>query len=108
MTARVLQSIGYSIIEASSAEEALKKAGTYNGTLHLLLTDIIMQNMNGVDLYQRIRSKRPGLKVLFMSGYNPDLLDSLDLLVSTDNYIQKPFSIKNLSKKISSILSRKF
>jgi len=108
MTARVLQSIGYSIIEASSAEEALKKAGTYNGTLHLLLTDIIMQDMNGIDLYQRISAKRPGLKVLFMSGYNPDLLDSLDLLVSTENYIQKPFSIKILSKKIKSILSTKF
>jgi len=108
MTARVLQSIGYSIIEASSAEEALKKAGTYNGTLHLLLTDIIMQDMNGVDLYQRIRSKRPGLNVLFMSGYNPGLLDSLNLPVSADNYIQKPFSIKILSKKIRSILSKKF
>jgi len=108
MTARVLQSIGYSIIEASSAEEALEKAGTYNGTLHLLLTDIIMQDMNGIDLYQRISSKRPGLKVLFMSGYNPDLLDSLDLLVSTDNYIQKPFSIKTLSTMIRNILSVKF
>ena len=104
MTARALQSAGYSVIEASSAEEALKKASLYKGDLDLLLTDIIMQDMNGVDLYQRIIYSRPDLKVLYMSGYTTELLGAFELAVSSENYIQKPFSIKNLSRSIRNIL----
>ena len=71
----MLQRLGYTVIEASNGEEALELAGSYPQPLALLLTDLIMPGLNGVELARRIAEMRPDIRVLIMSGYAGDELE---------------------------------
>jgi CheY-like chemotaxis protein len=81
---------GYRVIAAESGEAALKVAAAYDGTIHLLLSDVVMPGMKGPELAERLRAMRPGIKVLLMSGYAADVVTPADLKEST--LIPKPFS----------------
>ncbi len=95
----LLTRLGYHLLEASSASEALKVSAGYAGRIDLLLTDVVMPHVSGTDLAKELRAERPGMKTLFMSGYSSENLvkASADLGAPL---IQKPFTQSQLSKAI--------
>ncbi len=102
-----LSQSGYDIIKASDGEEALKMSKNKNKPIHLLLTDVIMPNINGQELASRLLLTNPDIKVVFMSGYADDAIAQLGVLDIDKNFIQKPFSPIELVKKIKKILENK-
>ena len=97
-----LQRNGYQVIASASGEEALELASTYDGTIHLLLTDVVMPGMKGPELAGRLRALRPGVKVLLMSGYAADVVTPGDLMDAT--MVSKPFSPKALNRAVRNAL----
>ncbi len=101
---KLLESSGYEILTASSSADALKVAESFPGTIELLLTDVVLPDMNGCDLSNKIRSIRPSMKSVFMSGYSADILERHGRYDTTFNFIQKPFSAKELTAAIQETL----
>lgn len=99
---------GYEVLVASTADEALKLSLTHKGEVQLLLTDLVMPSVNGADLAREIERIRPGIKVLFMSGYGNDPRRSGTQLEGTlnqaSNFIKKPFTPALLVEKIEELL----
>jgi signal transduction histidine kinase/CheY-like chemotaxis protein len=105
MAREYLGSLGYTVIGASSGEQALKYADEFGGEIHLLLTDVVMSGMNGRELANRIVQKYPGTKILFTSGYTDDSIARQGILDLAVAFIQKPYRPKALARKIREILS---
>jgi two-component system cell cycle sensor histidine kinase/response regulator CckA len=91
-TRRALEMHGYKILEAEHAERAMEISGTYPGPIHLLLTDMLMPGMNGRELADKFRIQRPGVPVLYMSGYTNDVIKDQGMLEPGAVFLQKPFS----------------
>ncbi len=100
----VLEVGGYKVLEADSGEKALAVAARETGTIHLLLTDVVMGGMNGRELAERLRPVRPGLKVLFMSGYTEDAILRHGVLTAHTAFIPKPFSPAGITAKVREVL----
>ncbi len=81
-------------------KEATRLAGEYGGNSHLLITDVIMPEINGEQLAKSLMSQYPDLKCLFMSGYTADVIAHHGVLEEGVNFIQKPFSMVDLAAKI--------
>ena len=90
---------GYQVLEASNGPEAVEVAGAHAGAIDVLLTDIIMPGMNGVELFNRLAARRPSLKVLYMSGYAGTVIS--DHGIDQDSFIQKPFTTDALLSKLA-------
>ena len=103
-TRTTLHLLGYSVIEAASAKDALALATGHDGPLHLLLTDVVMPEMNGRDLYTRIAASHPGIRVIFMSGYSADVFPRPNDGKGDVSFLQKPFSMQQLSAKVREVL----
>ena len=99
-----LDRYGYHAIEASSAGEVLLICEREGGRIHLVLTDVVMPHASGRDLVVRLANTQPGLKVLFMSGYTDKVIVHRGVLDQGAHFIQKPFSPKELAKKVRAIL----
>ena len=99
---RVLVEYGYHVIQASSPEEAFRKMDKFLGKVDLLLTDVIMPGMNGKEVYRVLKEKKPSLKVLYMSGYAPDIIS----LESDKDFLAKPFSIEQLITAVRHAMER--
>jgi PAS domain S-box-containing protein len=99
-----LESVGYTVLEAASGAEALEKAKQLGGTIHLLVTDVVMPEMSGPDLVRQIAPLRPGLKVIFTSGYTADAIARRGMVDPPANFIQKPYRPKALARKIREVL----
>jgi two-component system cell cycle sensor histidine kinase/response regulator CckA len=97
-----LQRQGYHVIAAASGEEALHIASVHDGTIHLLLTDVVMPGIKGPELARRLRAMRPGLRVLLMSGYAADVVTGADLQDAA--LVAKPFSAASLARAVRNIL----
>ncbi len=93
----MLRHLGYEVLAASGGADAVALAGHHTGTIDLLLTDVIMPNMNGVQLRTELQKWRPGLKTLLMSGYAGDAISTLGVLGSGIGFVQKPFTLTSLS-----------
>ena len=106
MTTTMLERLGYSILAASSPEKALELAKNNANKIHLLMSDVIMPLMNGRELSMQIKNYCPDIKVLFMSGYTADVITHRGALQDGVNFIQKPFSKKNLSAKLREVLDK--
>ncbi len=100
----VLERLGYTVLTARKAEDALNLAEEYPEQIDLLLTDIVMTDMNGSELSKRIGGIRPGIKCLFMSGYTSDIITHHGILEEGVNFISKPFTLRKLSDKIRELL----
>jgi len=96
----MLETLGYNVLSARSADQALKLAKGHAGEIDLLLTDVVMPDMNGKELSERITAIRPGLKFLYMSGYTADVIAHQGILDKGVQFISKPFSLKHLAAKI--------
>jgi CheY-like chemotaxis protein len=95
---------GYSVVEASGPAEALELAQALNGSLCLLVTDVVMPGMGGLELSHRMRARKPGLKVLFVSGYTDDAMVRHGILTSEVDFLQKPFGASTLARKVRQVL----
>jgi len=104
VTACILQSVGYTVIEADGPAQAIRLVETHREPIHLLLTDVIMPRMNGVELSKRLRATRPHLKIIFASGYGGEEL-ARQLSVAPDAVLlEKPFSKDTLLTTIRAVL----
>jgi PAS domain S-box-containing protein len=101
---RILRSAGYQVIEASDAAEALQQLDQFDGDIHLLLTDIVMPGMNGRELATRVVSRRPDIKVLYMSGYTTDALVRKGVGEATNRLLAKPFTSEDLQRYVRETL----
>jgi two-component system cell cycle sensor histidine kinase/response regulator CckA len=101
---RVLQSLGYTLLEAENGQEALQIAASYDGLIHLLLTDVVMPGINGKMLAENLLMTRPELKLLFMSGYTDNAIAHHGVLEPGTAFVQKPFSPTVIAHKIREVL----
>jgi PAS domain S-box-containing protein len=100
----VLEAKGYSVLEASGGQEALRIAREYEGTIDILLTDVMMPRMSGSDLARRMAAERPGLKVVFVSGYSESFVLQNRVLDPDSVFLEKPFTPNSLTRKIRQAL----
>ncbi|MGH9704998.1 MAG: response regulator, partial [Candidatus Acidiferrales bacterium] len=94
----------YTVIEANCGTEALQRSNEFEGVIDLLLTDVVMPEMNGRELAEEVVRKRPGIKVLFSSGYTDDAIVRHGVLEPGVAFIQKPYRPKALAHKIREVL----
>ncbi|MFT7665257.1 MAG: two-component system cell cycle sensor histidine kinase/response regulator CckA, partial [Planctomycetota bacterium] len=105
ITSKILAGLGYLVLEAGSAAEAIRLATSDPVEIHLLLSDVSMPGMNGRDLASALLKVRPSLKSLFMSGHSPDFITSQDMLESGVPFLQKPFSTLAFKSKVREVLN---
>ena len=106
VTRIMLDSFGYSVLAASTPSEAIQLAEVHAGTIHLLVTDVVMPEMNGKELATSLQSIYPDLKCLFMSGYTKDIISHRGVLEEGTHFIQKPFSQQRLAAKVREVLEK--
>ena len=104
MSRMMLQRLGYNVIYAASPSEAIRLAEDKSLDIRMFITDVVMPEMNGRDLGRRLQAIRPGIKHLFMSGYTADVIIHKGLLDEGLNFIQKPFSLKDLAERVHKVL----
>ena len=103
----ILTSYGYKVLEAVNGEDALQKAAAHNGRIDLMITDVVMPKLGGRDLARKLGAVRPEMKVIFMSGYDSDAVAKHGVLGPGTAYLEKPFSVEILMRKVRETLSRK-
>jgi PAS domain S-box-containing protein len=106
LTQSLLQMQGYTVVSVASGVQALSAADEGGAAVDLLLADVVMPDMSGQELCEKLRAKRPKLKVLFMSGYSDDAIEHHGVLEPGSEFIQKPFSVGGLAAKVREVLDR--
>jgi DNA-binding NtrC family response regulator len=101
---RILRNDGFEVIVVDSGAEAIEICESYKGRIDLLLTDVVMPQMSGVALRDLAMPLRPGMKVLFMSGYNDELIAQRGVVASDKNLLLKPFKRDKLLESVRSVL----
>ena len=104
LSARVLREQGYTVFEASNGVEALRMEQESPGEIHLVLTDMVMPEMSGKALVSQIEAARPGIKVLYVSGYASDVIVYHGVLSLDVPFLQKPFTEDALARKVREVL----
>jgi two-component system cell cycle sensor histidine kinase/response regulator CckA len=104
LTARILEKHGYQVIAAETATEALSIAARNGRTIHLLLTDVVMPELSGTALAERVCELVPSIRVLFMSGYADDVVSRNGALTPGSAFLEKPFSANELAAKVRATL----
>ncbi len=102
---RILNGLGYRVLVADNAQEALRLLGQRSGPLDLLLTDVVMPGMSGPELAELVAAEQPGLKVIFMSGYTTESMEQHGVLESGRAFLQKPFTPQALSYLLRQVLT---
>jgi len=102
----ILTSLGYRVLAASHPSAAIRLEKEHPAEIDLLITDIIMPEMNGKDLAEKLKELHPGLRVLFMSGYTDNVIAQQGIYNKQVSFIQKPFSMRNIAIKIREILDQ--
>jgi two-component system, cell cycle sensor histidine kinase and response regulator CckA len=100
-----LVSRGYKVVEAEDGEAGLAAATKYDGIIHLVITDVVMPGMGGRELVKHLALTRPETRVLYLSGYTEDAIVSEGTIESGTAFLQKPFTLHNLSRKVREVLS---
>jgi len=106
MTQLMLKRMGYKVLMAGTPSRAVALAKEHAGNIDLLISDVVMPEMDGRTLSDRIIAIRPGLKTLFMSGYTANIIAGHGVVEEGTNFMQKPFSVNDLGAKIRSVLGR--
>ena len=101
-----LERLGYSVRTAATPSEALRVLESYDGPLRLLITDVIMPEMNGHQLAELVLERQPGARVIYMSGYAASVIAKHGVLEEGTNFIQKPFSVRDLAAKVHEVLEK--
>ena len=98
-----LEPTGYNILQAQNGFDAVETSITFEGEIHLLLTDVIMPKMNGQEVADELKKTRPEMQIIFMSGYTDDVIAHHGVLEAGVNFIQKPISLSRLAKKLREV-----
>lgn len=106
MIVMLLRQHGYTVLEASNGSEGLAVAEDHRGPIHLVITDLVMPKLSGREMADRLTALKPGLRVLFMSGYTEDVVIQQGVESSTVDLLHKPFDITALTQKMREILDR--
>jgi CheY-like chemotaxis protein len=101
----ILTMYGYTVLAARSPGAAMDFARGHEGPVHLLVTDVVMPEMNGKLLKEKVAALRPAIKTLFISGYTADVIARHGVLASGIDFLQKPFSLNALVAKVGEVLS---
>jgi len=104
MISQILTELGYHVISATSGRDALILSNQHAQTIDIVLTDIIMPELNGPDIVRMLRQKRPTLKALYMSGYANNAAAQIGRLKHDTAFLQKPFSSETLTQCIRKVL----
>lgn len=104
LAADILSRKGYTVLTAEGGGDCLEQLTTSSEPIDLLLTDVVMPGMNGKALYKEAVGLRPGLKVVYMSGYTENVIASRGVLERGIHFIQKPFTPKDLLAKVREVL----
>jgi CheY-like chemotaxis protein len=99
-----LELCGFQVLQAADGQGALRQAAQHAGTIDLLLTDVIMPGMNGKEVADQLAVLRPGIKVLFISGYSGELIAHRGVLDASVDYLPKPFTPDTLAAKVREML----
>ena len=103
---RALRNKGYKVVEAKSGEAALEVLGNYGSAIDLMITDIVMPQMDGTQLIRHVRERRPDLKVICISGYAEESFRKRLDTVEGIHFLPKPFSLDQLAGKVKEVLLR--
>ena len=106
VTRQVLEHAGYQVLESDGAGEALRLAAEHQGRIGLLLSDVVMPGMNGLDLARRIQMMQPRLTTVFMSGYTETAMLRQSVQDPRNTYLQKPFTIDLLLACVDKALAK--
>ncbi|MBC8438117.1 MAG: PAS domain S-box protein [Deltaproteobacteria bacterium] len=106
LTEKILNSLDYTVLAADTPKGAMKLAREHTGKIHLLVTDVIMPEMNGLELSEHLQSLFPDLKCIFMSGYTANAIAHHGVLDKGGHFIQKPFSKNDLATIVRKVLDR--
>ena len=104
VTASMLRALGYRVVEAEGGIQAIRQCREFRGTIHLLLTDVVMPLMNGREVADRIQSLLPGIRTLYMSGYTDDSILRHGVLDDGVAFLSKPISHETLGRKVREVL----
>jgi two-component system cell cycle sensor histidine kinase/response regulator CckA len=104
LTRLLLQRQGYTVLVAGDGQEALQLADDHNGSINLVLSDLVLPGMSGVNLIKQLCRRRPNLRTLFMSGYTDKAISHHSKLGSRSAFLQKPFSSLELARKVRCVL----
>jgi len=102
----VLKQKGYKILEAENGEEALKVSKAHDGSIDLMITDVVMPKMGGKETAERLQALYPQMKVIYMSGYTDNAIAHQGVLAPGLNFLEKPFSPKVLARKVREVLDK--
>jgi PAS domain S-box-containing protein len=108
VTERIFTRVGYHVLTAADGREAIELAAQHEGEIHLLVTDVVMPNMLGKEVVERLRQIKPDIAVLYMSGYAQPVLASQGRLDPGVNLIEKPFTAASLLEKAAQVLNGHF
>lgn len=100
----VLERSGYAVLAAGTPAEAIALAGSHDGTIDLLITDVVMPDMDGRELASHLAEARPGLRTLFVSGYPASTLTASGALAPDAAFLQKPFSLDQFTDRVEAVL----
>ena len=100
----ILESSGYEVLVAASGAAALEICDRHDAEIHLGVSDMVMPGMTGLDLAEQLRSRRPEIKLLLMSGYTDQTLHELRRLGTGTSFIQKPFSATKFTRRARELL----
>jgi two-component system cell cycle sensor histidine kinase/response regulator CckA len=101
---RVLQASGYTVLEATNGDEAIRLAHEHHGLIHLLLADVVLPGLSGPEIADRLANTRPRLPILFMSGYAQDSVERYGLSLTSHTFLQKPFTPLSLLNRVRDAL----
>lgn len=106
LTKRVLERAGYHVLDSDNAAQTIESAQHFEGPIHLLLTDVVLPDLNGREVADRVGLLRPGIRTLFMSGYTEDAMILRGVLARDVNFLQKPFTPNGLLDCVRKVLSK--
>ncbi len=101
---RVLTQSGYQVLEASYGDEAISIVNQFPGKIHLVISDIVMPQMSGTELAEKLKTLQKDIKIIFMSGYTNNTINHDGILDKGVNFIQKPFTVDTLLRKVREVL----
>jgi DNA-binding NtrC family response regulator len=107
LTRKILMQAGYNVLDAKGGDEAICLCHAHPGPIDLLLTDVVMPEISGKEVADRLLELRPSIRVLYMSGYTDEAIVQHGVLDANVKFIQKPFTWVGLTRKVRDVLNRK-